>query len=421
MRQKQSILIVSQSFFPVIGGVSSFLIGLTSGLAARGYRINLLHFKMSDSDQFKNIYPQVRQHEVDAASCFSAATMERYARFKEDIYRKLHGLDPLGIGDIQEIDGYEAFKEVTGVFCLRAAEIMREDQIDILNVHDYQLFPVLDVAAGSVKTVLNIHTPILPSYPRDTIQFLRQLASKVNRTVVSIPDYQSALLDGDTEGRLHVTCLPPFIDHSLQRRLFETSLCLNALPQFPFIIVSIQRFDAKSGHKQLIEGFSRFIVDHPDALLVLVGGPSFTDSFSDVRQRYYQEARELAELLGIADRVFFAGPVPYHCIGPIYERADVFCMLSRNECFGLALTEAMLRRVPAVVTGVGGLGYQIRNGVDGIVVRVDDSAAVATALKVLREAPKLRKHFAESAYQRYRDLFQPASIMRKYHALYQSL
>ena len=420
MSQGKAILIVSQSFFPVIGGVSSFLVGLVCGLVGLGYRVHVLHFRVRGSGRFMDLYPQVRQHDIDAATSFSATTMERYAVFKEDLYRKLHGLDPTGIGELNAIDGYAAYREVTEVFARHATAIVREYEIEILNVHDYQLFPVLDIR-GCAKKLLNIHTPILPSYPYETLQFLRRLALKADRTVVSTPAYYEVLANDQTKDILQVTCLPPFVDNNLQRALCDAAGCNTPVPDRKFIVTSIQRFDAKSGHQQLIRGFASFVAKHPEALLVLVGGPSFTDSIADIRHRYYQEAKDLTAALDIQENVFFAGSVPYQCLGEVYSRTQVFCMLSRNECFGLALTEAMSRQVPAVVTAVGGLGYQIRNGVDGVTVAVDDPAGVASALEFLHEHPALGAQYAASAYERYLDLFHPAAVMRQYDALLQSL
>ena len=409
---------MSQSFFPLIGGVSSFLAALVCGLIGLGYRVHVLHFAATGSELFSERYPSVHQHQIDALRTFTPSTLQGYARFKEQLYCKLHGLDAEGIGDLSAIDGYHAHEHVAEAFSRRATDIIKAHNVDILYLHDYQLFPVLDVGTRA-KKVFSIHTPVLSSYPRGTISFLREIVSRADRALVSIPEYQAALTS--VGNPLPVTCLPPFVDNEVQSTLLGATVCDFELPRSPFIVTSIQRFDAKSGHQLLIRGFARFVATHPAALLVLVGGPSFTDSIADVRDHYYRDARALTMDLGISNSVLFAGSVPYQCIPAIYDRTDVFSLLSRSECFGLALTEAMSRRVPAIVSRVGGLHYQIRDGRDGLTVGTDDPAAVAAALACLYKRPDLRMQYAQSAHRRYLTLFHPAVLLRRYHALFLSL
>jgi glycosyltransferase involved in cell wall biosynthesis len=113
----------------------------------------------------------------------------------------------------------------------------------------------------------------------------------------------------------------------------------------------------------------------------------------------------LAEELGVADRVHFAGTRP---AAEICGLLDVIALTSLNEGTPLALIEAMTCGVPVIATAVGGVvdllgavverdpaGFEMRER--GIAVPSGDIAAFAAGLRrLLREEP-LQRRLAESA------------------------
>ena len=101
-----------------------------------------------------------------------------------------------------------------------------------------------------------------------------------------------------------------------------------------------------------------------------------------------------------------AGPV--HVLGQLDDRQkrdffaaiDVFALPSRSDSFGLVLPEAWANGVPCVGYRAGGISWVIRDGVDGLLVRCGDIAALAAALTRLVGDAALRTRMGEAGRAR---------------------
>ena len=80
-----------------------------------------------------------------------------------------------------------------------------------------------------------------------------------------------------------------------------------------------------------------------------------------------------------------------------FARAAVFVLTSETEGVSLALMEAMMSGLPAVVPAVGDLGDLVEDGVNGFLVRDHTPEAFAAALARLLRDAALRKRFSEAA------------------------
>ena len=112
--------------------------------------------------------------------------------------------------------------------------------------------------------------------------------------------------------------------------------------------------------------------------------------------------RALAESLGIAERVTFAGPLSDGEVAEAYATADVYLGLSRLqdginvEGFGLSFVEAGASGTPSVAGDSGGVRSAVRDGETGFVVAPGDPAAAAAALGRLLDDPSLRRRMGEA-------------------------
>jgi glycosyltransferase involved in cell wall biosynthesis len=121
--------------------------------------------------------------------------------------------------------------------------------------------------------------------------------------------------------------------------------------------------------------------------------------------------RTLAEQLGIADRVIFAG---FHSDPTaFYHTADLFALSSDYEGFGNVIVEALSRGLPVVSTDCpSGPAEILENGRYGRLVPVGDAAGLAqamdAALSETADTEALKRRAAdfapEIAAQRYLDL-----------------
>jgi len=81
---------------------------------------------------------------------------------------------------------------------------------------------------------------------------------------------------------------------------------------------------------------------------------------------------------------------------PLYEMADIFVLPSRYEGYGMAIAEALAYGIPVVATRVGAIPEVVPDGA-GILVPIDDPAALAGGLRKLIESPSVRKQYADEA------------------------
>jgi glycosyltransferase involved in cell wall biosynthesis len=116
---------------------------------------------------------------------------------------------------------------------------------------------------------------------------------------------------------------------------------------------------ARKGGDILLEAFRRVRASRPDARLRLVG----TDAPAP------EPGVDVLGRVSGRDR-----------IAELYAQSAVFCMPSRFEPYGLAVTEAMAYELPCVVTSVGGLSEIVLDGETGLIVPPEDPVALAGAL-----------------------------------------
>ncbi|WP_240790200.1 glycosyltransferase family 4 protein [Roseomonas sp. HF4] len=108
--------------------------------------------------------------------------------------------------------------------------------------------------------------------------------------------------------------------------------------------------------------------------------------------------RALAEELGIASRVTFAGEVAGDALEALYARADLFALATRWEGYGMAAAEAMARGLPLAITAGGAIAEVVAEG-SAIVSPVDDHVSLSKGMRRPIFDPTLRAEMAEAAWQ----------------------
>ncbi len=101
-----------------------------------------------------------------------------------------------------------------------------------------------------------------------------------------------------------------------------------------------------------------------------------------------EEARLKAKIdyLGMNDCVLMCGLLSP--VAPVYRRASLMVMPSRNEAFGMAIAEATVCGVPVIASRVGGIPSVIHHGYNGTLLPPDDRAAWENALISFLDAPE---------------------------------
>jgi glycosyltransferase involved in cell wall biosynthesis len=131
-----------------------------------------------------------------------------------------------------------------------------------------------------------------------------------------------------------------------------------------------------------------------------------------------------AGLLGVSDRVRFAGHLPYSALPAVYQQADVVVLSStdRRETFGYVVAEGMASGLAAITTEIGtGTSFVNLDGESGLVVAPRDAAALAGAIRMLAEDRGRLRQYQRQARQRVLRLFTVDRMLEQTAALYREL
>jgi len=94
---------------------------------------------------------------------------------------------------------------------------------------------------------------------------------------------------------------------------------------------------------------------------------------------------------------------------------------SHEEGFSNAVLEAMAAGLPLLATDTGGNTDAINDGETGLLIAVNDPAAIADALRRLVHSPELRATLGTAARTRAADVFSQARCLENYERLYREL
>ena len=108
-------------------------------------------------------------------------------------------------------------------------------------------------------------------------------------------------------------------------------------------------------------------------------------------------------------------------VRPFLAAMDVYMMSSRFEGLPIALLEAMAMECAVVTTNAGGIGEVIRDGVDGLLVTVDDGEALYLSAVRLLDDEQLRHNFAKAARERIIERFAMNYMVRELESTYESV
>jgi glycosyltransferase involved in cell wall biosynthesis len=111
-----------------------------------------------------------------------------------------------------------------------------------------------------------------------------------------------------------------------------------------------------------------------------------------------QTLRALAEELGIAQRVTFAGEVAGYALEALYHQADLFALATRWEGYGMAAAEAMARGLPLAITAGGAIAEVVVQG-SAIVSPVDDHMSLSKGMRRPIFDHGLRAEMADVSWQ----------------------
>jgi len=203
-------------------------------------------------------------------------------------------------------------------------------------------------------------------------------------------------LYGACPDRVHV--IPPGVD--LERFSNtgpagkESARALLGIAKGALLLAFVGRIQPHKGPEVLIRAAAELLAHDPSLrsrlVVAIVGGVSGSNSEP-------ARLRELASWLGLSDIIRFAEPADADLLPQWYRAADIVCVPSYSESFGLVALEAQACGTPVVASAVGGLRTAVCDGISGLLVDGHDPKAWSSVLLRLAHEPERRALLSSGA------------------------
>ena len=193
--------------------------------------------------------------------------------------------------------------------------------------------------------------------------------------VITISEYCKGRLQELYGVRGPIEVVPELIDLNAWRQLFRANPATK--PAGEFTVLCVCRFYPRKRVALLLRAAHLLRRQLPELHVRVVGGGPESDSLL----RLWHELR-------LESVVTWVGEVPRHELAREYNRADVFCLPSVQEGFGIVFLEAMAAGKPIVAARAAAVPEVVRQGV---LVEPDNAEALADGIWWLWQDPLLRR------------------------------
>ncbi len=277
---------------------------------------------------------------------------------------------------------------------------------DFVIVHDPQPLPFIEHYEKKCPWIWRCHIDL--SRPdAEMWKYLRHWIDQYDVAIVSCPEYQQEMKPPQ---RVFMPAINPFSikNRQLSNKDIDERLAHYKIPTDLPLVVQISRFDPWKDPEGVVEAF-KLARKKVDARLVLLGNFATDDP----------EGREIFESLCACEGehiLILTSGDDTALVNALQTRAAVVLQKSLREGFGLTVAEAMWKGTPVIGGNVGGIRYQIENGVNGFLVSSIEEAAECI-VRLLKDE-KLCEEIGQKARETVREKFLLTRYVEQYLDLF---
>jgi trehalose synthase len=276
---------------------------------------------------------------------------------------------------------------------------------DVVIIHDPQPLPIINHYRKRGPWIWRGHVDLSEPNP-ELWGYLAPFAEKYDAVIFSIREYTQNL---KTPQLFFMPAIDPFSikNHPLSETEIEERLEHYNIPTDLPLVVQVSRFDRWKDPQGVVEAF-KIARKEVDCTLVLLGNVATDDPEGpEVYESLLESQEERVIILSVQDTAL---------VNALQSRAAVVLQKSIREGFGLTVAEAMWKGAAVIGGNVGGIRYQIEDGVNGFLVNNVEEAAARIVQLVKDE--DLRRRLGKAGRETVRQKFLLSRNLEQYLDLF---
>jgi 1,2-diacylglycerol 3-alpha-glucosyltransferase len=180
------------------------------------------------------------------------------------------------------------------------------------------------------------------------------------------------------------------------------------IPENARVLLYVGRVAREKHLDLLLEAFDKLAPKYMDTYLMIAGGGP-----------YEAQLRENASKLACGSRIVFTGAVPREKVAKYYSAGDLFAYPSPTETQGIVVCEALGAGLPCVLVNGGGTPEMVVDGTDSLLTKIEVEDFAEKLDKLLSD-PALMEAFSKRAVLN-AARFSPRSMAEKALEVYESV
>lgn len=176
------------------------------------------------------------------------------------------------------------------------------------------------------------------------------------------------------------------------------------------IVLFVGRMVLEKGVQVLLHAIPSVEFECPGTKFLMVGTGYYLD-----------ELKGMAGGLGVGHDVNFLGYVSDYDLLRLYKIADLVCIPSLYEPFGIVALEGMAAKVPVVTSDTGGLPDFVEHFANGITTYTGNSQSLSWGILQVLRNPELAERLKEEGYKRVSTVYNWREIAKKTLEVYEQV
>ncbi len=381
-----NILMMTNAYLPLVGGLERSIESFTKEYRKRGHRVVIVAPEYDESDK----------NEVDVVR---VPALKHFYGSKFSVKLPYDGLFSDALGDFKPDIVHAHHPFLVGDTALRLAYALK---IPLVFTH-HSLY---EENVGDSETIKKFVTELATGYSNCC-------------DYVIAPSESVAAMIKERGVKTQVAVIPTGLDLSQYRGTSENFRIESKIPKDAFVVGYVGRLSPEKNLPFLARAVASFLKKEKDAVFLVVGsGPSEEDLLTSVKS------------IGVEDQLRLVGELKGDKLIRAFQAINVFAFSSKSETQGMVLDEAMAAGTPVVGVDAPGVRDIVRDKINGRLVPRENEEEFSEALswvrmcspeeraKLIAEAKKTAEEFsmrlcADKALRLYESLQTGKGFERK--------